>query len=341
MKNTFGFQNKNGRSLGIVLAGVGLLAFARAVYRRATRLDFRDKVVLITGGSRGLGLEIARIVQEKGAAVALCARSEEHLNRAASELGGSVLAVAADLTRAGEAQRVVDQVLGRFGRIDVLVNNAGIMLVGPENVLEAEDYQRVMAANCWTALHMIQAILPHFRARGVGHIANISSIGGKVSVPHMLPYSVSKFALTSLSEGLAAELKKDYIHVTTVIPSLMRTGSPRNISLKGDHEEEYAWFKIADSLPLLSQDARKAASCVVEGIAAGDTEVFLTPVGRAASVMNGIAPGAVTTLMRWVDRFLPRSDSKHVKKGYESESEATRGIIGSRTDAAAARNNEL
>ncbi|SDE45255.1 Short-chain dehydrogenase [Dyadobacter soli] len=345
MKNSPGFwQNNKWQTCGITLAGLGVLAVARAVYRRVTSIDFHDKVVLITGGSRGLGLEMARIVAGKGAKLVLCARSEQHLENAAEELrgtGAEVLTVSADLSLPESAPQVVQKVIDRFGRIDVLINNAGVMLVGPDNLMEIDDYRELMDANFWSALYMIKAALPHFRGQGSGHIANISSIGGKIAVPHMLPYSASKFALTGMSEGLAAELKKENIHVTTVVPSLMRTGSPRNISLKGDHEGEYAWFKLADSLPLLSQDARKAASQIVDGIAAGDTEVVLTPIARSASILNGIAPGALTTIMQWTDRFLPQSENASVKKGFESESETTTGIIGSRTDQAAARNNEL
>lgn len=339
-----GKLNNGWPAWGIALAGLGALAVARAAYKRITRLDFKGKVVVITGGSRGLGLEMARIVAAQGAKLAICARSEEHLARAVDELTGSgaeVQAISADLSDPAEAPRVVQAIIERFGRIDVLINNAGMMLVAPENVLGTEDYHRVMDANCWSALYMTQAALPYFRRQGGGHIANISSIGGKIAVPHMLPYSVSKFALTALSEGLAAELKKDNIHVTTVIPNLMRTGSPRNISLKGAHEDEYAWFKIADSLPVLSQDAQKAAAAIIEGIAAHENEVILTPIAYAASALNGVAPGLLTTLMQWTNRWLPESDNGEERKGFESESEATSGAIGARTNAAAARNNEL
>lgn len=345
MRNTDGFlQDNKWQACGIALAGLGALAIARAAYRRVTSLDFNDKVVVITGGSRGLGLEIARVLALKGARIAICARSQQHLEVAASELtglGAQVLTITADLSDQDQAPKVVEKVIERFGRIDVLINNSGVMMVGPENLMEIRDYQRVMEVNCWSALYMIKAALPHLRAQGGGRIANICSIGGKVAVPHMLPYSVSKFALTALSEGLATELKKDNIKITTVIPNLMRTGSPRNISVKGAHQEEYAWFKIADSLPLLSQQAQKAAAEIVRGIAAGDREVVLTPIARAALLVNGIAPGAVTTMMQWANHFLPQSDNDETKKGFESESGATTGLIGRRTDAAAERNNQF
>lgn len=345
MENTDRFsQDTKWSAIGITLAGLGALAIARAVYRRATSLDFKNKVVVITGGSRGLGLEIARIFASKGASIVICARSQEHLNRAADELnsfGAQVLTVAADLAHQNQAQIVVERVIEQFGRIDLLINNAGMMTVGPENVMEIHDYQRVMDVNCWSALYMIKAALPHMRAQRGGRIANICSIGGKVAVPHMLPYSVSKFALTGLSEGLAGELKNENIIVTTVIPNLMRTGSPRNVSVNGAHQKEYAWFKIADSLPMISQNARVAASQIVQGIASGDREVILTPTARAALLFNGIAPGAITTMMQWADQFMPQSGNGETKKGFQSESEATTGSVGKRSDAAAARNNEL
>lgn len=96
------------------------------------------------------------------------------------------------------------------------------------------------------------------RQRG-GRIVNVSSVGGKIGVPHLLPYTASKFALTGLSEGLRVELKRERILVTTVCPGLMRTGSPRNALFRGKHKREYAWFAIADSLPLLSISAESAA----------------------------------------------------------------------------------
>ncbi|TLV03330.1 SDR family NAD(P)-dependent oxidoreductase [Dyadobacter luticola] len=324
-------------------AGIGLIALARAVYVRINRFELRDKVVLITGGSRGLGLELARVLAAKGAKIAICARNENQLEKAEydEELEkAGIFAIRADLTNELEARKVVDEVINHFGRIDLLINNAGTMIVGPENLMEIDDYQQVMDANLWSALYMMKAALPHFRAQGEGHIANICSIGGKIAVPHMLPYSVSKFAMVGLSEGMGVELKKDNIHVTTVIPNLMRTGSPMNVTVKGKHESEYEWFKLADSLPFLSQDAKVAAKEIVTAIENGENEIVLTATGKVVTALKGIMPGSITTLTQFADRFFPRSENKLAKKGYESESDATHGLVGSITDAAAARNNE-
>src|SRR5204863_5194639 len=117
------------------------------------------------------------------------------------------------------------------------------------------------------------SVLPAMRRQGEGRIVNISSIGGKIAVPHLLPYDASKFALTGFSEGLRAELLKDGIYVTTVCPGLMRTGSPRNADFKGQHEAEYAWFSIGDSLPGMSMSAEAAAERIVTAFRQGEAEV--------------------------------------------------------------------
>ena len=328
----------------VSVAGIGLGLLARAVYNRIHRYNLAGKVVLITGGSRGLGLEMARVVVSKGAKVAICARTEIQLKRAESELratGAPVLAILADLRDPKQAKDVVSSVASHFGKIDVVINNAGTIELGPENVMEVSDYQKVMDSNLWSALHTIKAVLPYFLANGHGRIVNICSIGGKIAVPHMLPYSVSKFAMIGLSEGLCVELKKDNILVTTVIPNLMRTGSPRNVSVKGDHENEYAWFKIADSLPFLSQDSKQAADQIIEALQNGDRQVTLTWAARFISAVNGVMPGSITALSQVANRFLPESTNRQTKKGFEAESEATRGTAGAMTDAAAIYNNEL
>jgi NAD(P)-dependent dehydrogenase (short-subunit alcohol dehydrogenase family) len=328
----------------VALGGVGLLAISKAIYARLTKLDFKDKVVLITGGSRGLGLEMARILASKGAKLAICARTEEQLEKAELEIramGADIIAIRADLTDAEQAANLIAHVVGHYGRLDVLINNAGVMLVAPEKSLDISDYREVMDSNLWSALYTMKAAIPQFRYQGEGRIANICSIGGKIAVPHMLPYSVSKFAMTGLSEGMAAELKKDNIHVTTVIPNLMRTGSPRNISVKGDHEAEYAWFKTAGSLPLLSQDSRQAAEEIVAAIASGVSELVLTPIGRAVTALQGIAPEAITAVARLANHFLPQSSNSEARKGYESESSSSEGFFTATTDVQAGRNNQL
>src|SRR5439155_20746967 len=130
--------------------------------------------------------------------------------------------------------------------------------------------------NFWSALYTIEAAVPDMIRRGGGRIVNITSIGGKISVPHLLPYCASKFALVGLSEGLHAELKRLGITVTTVVPGLMRTGSPRNADFKGQHRAEFTWFNISDTLPVISMSAEAAARQIICACKRGDAEVILS-----------------------------------------------------------------
>ncbi|HYG19029.1 MAG TPA: SDR family NAD(P)-dependent oxidoreductase, partial [Ohtaekwangia sp.] len=169
-----------------------------------------------------------------------------------------------------------------------------------------------------------------------------TSIGGKVAVPHLLPYTASKFALVGLSEGMHAALHKHGIHVTTVVPNLMRTGSPRNAIVKGQHQSEYAWFKLADAAPVLSQDAEKAARRIIRAVEYGEPEAMLTPSVSLASFAAGAAPNFIAAIMKLVEALLPDKPPGpgRSQKGFESESAVSLGTVGALSDSAAARNNE-
>lgn len=345
MKRSYNYQGARGAGYVTKLAlGIGMAVLARKLYRHCTKKSVKDKVVLITGGSRGLGLAVAKELANRGADIIICARTAEQLEKAGRELiaaGARVFTIVTDLRDPQQVTEMMQQSIARFGRIDILVNNAGVMVVGPENVMEIDDYKEVMNANLWSSLHTIKAAMPYFKQQGGGHIVIICSVGGKIAVPHMLPYSISKFALVGLSQGLASELAKEHIKVTTVIPNLMRTGSPRNISLKGDHESEYAWFKIADSLPVISQSAAAAARQIAKGIEAGQTEITLTFIARLAVALQGIFPSLIATATRMANYLLPEGTNREYKKGYQSESKLTKGVIGQITDRNAVKYNQL
>ena len=332
--------------LGLLMAfGVGAFIASRLV-RKANPYTFKDKVVVITGGSRGLGLLLARELASQGAHIAICARDKDELLRARQELerlSAEVFAAPCDITDRTQVIKMIRSVREYFGRIDVLINNAGTIQVGPYNVMTIEDYEEAMNIHYWGPLYTILATLPHMRERGEGRIVNISSIGGKISVPHLLPYSASKFALVGLSEGLRSELKKEGIIVTTVCPGLMRTGSPKNISTKGQHEKEYTWFKVADSLPISSMNATLAAKKIIEACRQGDAELILTFSAKLASAVHGLFPGFTTDLFAGVNRLLPdagEQGSIQRKKGEESETFISSSFIAGLTDEAAERNNE-
>jgi NAD(P)-dependent dehydrogenase (short-subunit alcohol dehydrogenase family) len=289
-------------------AGCGVFLGLRAAWRQLRAFDLRDRVVLITGGSRGLGLSLAREFGRQGARVALCARDADELDRALDDLGErGVRAVGAvcDVTDLYEIRQTIAAVRNVWGPVDVLVNNAGVIEVGPMEVMNLADYEEAMATHFWAPLYGSLSVLPEMKRRREGRIVNITSIGGKVAVPHLLPYAASKFALVGLSEGMRAELAKDGIRVTTVVPGLMRTGSPRNAIFKSQYQAEYAWFKIGDSLPVVSMNAERAARRIVAACRHGDAEIVLTLPAKLAVLFHGLFPGMSSDLLGLVNRTLP------------------------------------
>jgi len=336
----------NIQSLQWAATGVGIFLTATALFNELNKFHLNGKVVLITGGSRGLGLAIARQLAKKKAKLAICARTERQLEIARKELanmGADVIAIPADLTSRNAVKALIKEVTQHFGRIDVLINNAGIIQVGPQEAMKLKDYEEAMDTNFWAPLYCIHAVLPGFLKQGSGRIINITSIGGKIAVPHLLPYTASKFALVGLSEGMHAELKKHNIHVTTVVPNLMRTGSPRNVDVKGDHEKEYAWFKVSDSSPLLSQHVDLAARNVVRAIEYGKAEAVLSFTGKLATLLHGVAPAWVSGMLAIANKFLPgmSQGQSTTRKGHQVESRRSRGPVAKISDRAAIRNNEL
>jgi short-subunit dehydrogenase len=177
-----------------------------------------------------------------------------------------------------------------------------------------------------------------------GRIANISSIGGKVSMPHLAPYCASKFALTGLSGSLRAELAHEGIAVTTVCPGLMRTGSPFNAQFKGRHREEFAWFAIADSLPLLSIDGLRAARQIVDAIRHGDAELVVTWPARLAILATAVMPNTVGWAMDLTNRALPAptdASGDEAHSGWQSSSQWAPSVLTRSSERAAAANNEV
>jgi short-subunit dehydrogenase len=335
---------KQAVALGAVTAGA--LLMARAM--RRPDFDFRGKSVVITGGSRGLGLLIARELADLDARLTLIARDADALRRAAEDLearrpGIEVATVDADIRSQDDAARAIRAATDRFGTVDVLINNAGTIQVGPLDHMSLGDYEDAMNTHFWGPLYMVLAALPRMRRQGHGRIVNISSIGGRIAMPHLVPYSASKFALTGLSDGLRAELLHEHIIVTTVCPGLMRTGSPVNAHFKGQQEHEYAWFAIADSLPLATISGERAARQIVAACRRGDAELVITAQAQMAIVARAVAPELFQDAMALVARMLPGrtgAEGDVARSGRESESKWAPSPLTAPTYAAAAKNNE-
>src|SRR5206468_9538331 len=302
-------------NIRVVLSVGALLLCAWIITRliRTARYPLREKVVLITGGSRGLGLVLARHICARGGNVALIARDDEELARAKADLsprGGEVLTIECDLLDTGQIQAAVRRVIDRFGKIDILINNAGIIEVGPLEHLTQEDFNRAMRLHFWAPYELISLVVPEMRIWGGGRVVNISSIGGKVAVPHMACYSASKFALTGLSDALRAELARDNISVTTVAPGLMRTGSHVNAKFKGKHDAEFAWFSLSSGMPLISMSGGRAGRKILAAVRRGRPSLTLTFAARGAIVANALFPNLTGQAMKIGNRFLPGPGSQ-------------------------------
>ena len=319
-------HQKKALALGAVGAGVILAA---QMWRRRDAFDFAGKSVLITGGSRGLGLVLARELAGEGARLTLVARDEAELQRAVDDIQmraplAEVLAAPADVRARYQAERAVAMAVERFGTVDVLINNAGIIQVGPIDHMKIADYEDAMLTHFWGPLYTMLAALPHMRRTGAGRIVNISSIGGRISVPHLVPYSASKFALAGLSEGLRAELARHNLVVTSVYPGLMRTGSPVNAMFKGQRPQEYAWFAISDSLPLASIAPERAARQIIRACRYGDAELVITMQAKMAILARTLAPELFADTMALINQLLPAPAERNgdvAREGRESESE--------------------
>jgi short-subunit dehydrogenase len=283
----------------------------RTPERSAASNDLTDQVALVAGASRGLGLLIGRELLGRGCRVAICARDEAELERAGTDLNAratrpnQVLTLRCDVTDVSQIESTVQEVTATWGPVDVLVHVAGVIQVGPASSLTIEDFARAMDTMFWAPVHLSRAVLPSMRDRGCGRIATITSIGGRLSVPHLLPYSCAKFAAVAYSMGMRAELAGSGVRVTTVVPGLMRTGSHLRADFGGRQEREYAWFALGASLPLVSMGAERAARRIVDAIARGRREVVLTPLAKVAARVNGLAPATTTALLEVMARLLP------------------------------------
>lgn len=328
-------------------AGALLLgAWVTARITRTARYALRGKVALITGGSRGLGLVLARHICAQGGSVALIARDPDELARAKADLaprGGVVLTAQCDLLDASQIKAAVRQIIDRFGKIDILINNAGIIEVGPLKHMTREDFERAMQLHFWAPYELVTQIVPEMRTWGGGRIVNISSIGGKVAVPHLAPYGVSKFALTGFSDAIRTELARDNIHVTTVAPGMMRTGSHVNAKFKGKHDLEFAWFSASAGAPLISMNADRAARKILAACRRCQPSLTLTFAARGAILGNALFPNLTGYAMRLVSRFLPKpvnGEGNELRSGFEVRRLIPDWLTRS-ADKATARNNEI
>jgi NAD(P)-dependent dehydrogenase (short-subunit alcohol dehydrogenase family) len=339
-------MNTNTKRALTIAAGAGAVLALRALNNRAT-YDFRGKSVLITGGSRGLGLVLAREFAAEGARLTIVARDRVELEQARADLaarGAEVLAFACDVRDQADVQSAIERVVARYGSIDVLINNAGVIQAGPIEHMQVADFEDALNTHLWGPLYMMFAATPYMRRQSGGRVVNIASIGGKVAVPHLLPYTTSKFALVGFSDGMRAELARENIIVTTVCPGLMRTGSHLNALFKGQHAEEFTWFSIIDSLPISSINAQRAARQIVEACRRGDPQLLISIQAQAIALLSAVFPNLSARALKLINQLLPRptgSDGDATQTGWESQSPLAPSLLTRLSDRAAEENNGL
>lgn len=293
---------------GLLLIVMGVFSALIRLLRRRQLADLRGETVLITGSSRGLGLLLAREFGHEGCRVAICARDSSELDAArdllAQEGVDDVFTVTCDVSDSTQVAEMIERTTEHFGRIDILVNNAGLIQVGPLETNTLQDFRDAVGVMQWGTVFCTLGVLPDMMRRRQGRIVNITSIGGKLSIPHLLPYSTAKFAAVGFTEGLRAELAPKGIQVTTIVPGLMRTGSQFNGLFKGDAVREFTWFGVAGSLPIMSMDAERAAREIVLATRRGDAERILTLPAVLAVRLHGLFPGLTVNLFALAHRMI-------------------------------------
>ena len=340
-------MGKTSKTLTTLAIGVGAAITWRAILRAKRAYDVSGKTILIVGGSRGLGLILARQLAAQGAKLSICARGERELAAAKLDLearGAEVLTTVCDVTDKAQIENVVEKTVARFGGIDVLFYVAGVFIAGPLEAMTDHDFEYSMKVNFWGAYYATMAALP-FLKQSSGRVVHMSSVGGRVSTPHLLPYNASKFALSGLSEGLRVELEKDGVLVTTMYPWIMRVGSLRNATFKGRHRTEYAIGSVMNANPLLSDDPERAAAVMISAMKRGDASAILW-FSKPAIWLDTLMPELSKDAMAIANRLMPGIDGdesigQEGRRGHESESSLTTGVLTTPLQKAAERYNEI
>jgi len=330
------------RTLGLALS---VLFAARALLARGRRYRISGKNVLVTGGGRGLGLQVAREAAKRGARLALCARSEIELAAARAELEGLGTVVetrVCDVRDDASTRHAVGHFVDRLGPIDVAINIAGVIEVGPVDALRMADYEDAIQTNLLGPIRVVEAVRRSMCERGHGRIVNVTSLGGKIAIPHLLPYCASKFGLVGYSEGLRTELARYGVVVTTIVPGLMRTGSAPRATFAGQPEKEYAMFAPSDALPFTSVSVERAAREILDACEAGETERVISWQAKAAIGMYARFPRLVVGFLAAFARLLPDAGgSTEHRLGHESESALTQSPLDALAHQATISQNEM
>lgn len=334
-----GFPSKT--ALASLALAAGAIGFAIAS-RYRSRYNFENKVVLITGGSRGLGLVLARELASRGASLGLLARDAIELARARRTIDSDSLVqlLPADVTDPAQVEQAFSTMIRRFGRIDVVVNNAGQILSAPFDDTTVDDFKAMLDVHFWGSLNVSRAALPHLARHGEGRIVNICSIGGRVPVPHLSAYCVSKYAQAGLSAVMAEELRGKGIRVTTVLPGLMRTGSHIQAWFKGEQPAEFAMFSLIGGAPGTSMSAERAARLILDACARGQADAVIPFTYRQIAKLSAVAPNLTIAGLAAVNAAMPGARTRFAAQGKHLQLPALVKGVAAMNEKAADRNNQ-
>jgi NAD(P)-dependent dehydrogenase (short-subunit alcohol dehydrogenase family) len=275
---------------------------------------FRNRTVLITGASSGIGRDLALTFAKMGAKVALVARRQSLLESLAEEItaaGGDALPLAADVTRRSDVRDAIDRALARFDRIDVLINSAGIAIPDRVETMPPQDLERMMSVNLMGTLHTMQAVLPSMRAAGAGSIVNIASLAGRRGMPPLGGYCATKFAVVGLTEALRVELYGTRIRLSLVMPGVIDTPMVHGASSTQAAEQAATGkdpFKLLpDSIPAMPTQwvTWAVIAAVVLGLAEVDVPPGAVVMGKIAALFPGLTDAILalgTRLFDWATR---------------------------------------
>ena len=252
-------------------------------------MGLENKVAIITGGSEGIGKAAALSMAKEGARVVIVARRQEVLDQAAQEIKtateGVVLPISADVMERGTAERVVKTTLDNFGRIDIMVNNAGTARAMAFESVTEEQWEEDFELKVWGAVRFIQTVIPEMRKVGGGRIINVTNIGGRTPGPASMPTSISRAAGIAITKGLSKDLAKDNILVNTVCIGLIKSGqTSRRYAAQQEANPNLTWEEYWDNS---AQNRGIPLGRVAEAQEAGDVITFLA--SERASYLTGVA----------------------------------------------------
>lgn len=269
------------------------------------------KVILVTGASSGIGAETVKLFDRRGWAVVLAARSADKIESLAAEIeanGGQGLAVPADVTRWDDVNNMVGQAVDHFGRIDVLVNNAGRGMRATVADVDLDDLEYLFRLNVFAPVAALQAVAPIMRQQGGGVIVNVSSVVENMALPFMSPYAASKIALSYLSDAARAELDHARITVVNLLPGATNTNFGQNV-IRSGNTGDFAYERVADQSGRDSFAAtpEQVAEAVWQAVQTRPRQQYVTPMDQIVGLVARHNPGLLNKLATvGLNRYVPR-----------------------------------